>query len=478
MTPFSIPDLALVAPELLLVGVGLLLLGCDLFFVKRRSLLPWITVTGTISSLILLHFSSGAIIFNGMYHVDGYSVFFKSVCLLGVVITVLLSERYLETVKLRQGEYYSLLIFATVGMMAMISAGDLIVVYLGLELMALSVYCLVGLLKHDTRSNEAALKYFLMGAFSSGILLYGISLIYGLTGTTDLTLVAQRLVTLDLLDNRLLIMGLGLVLVAFCFKVATAPFHMWAPDVYEGAPSSITAFMSVAPKAASLAVLGRVFIMGFSDSHVYWGPAIAGIALLSMAIGNIVALSQTSLKRMLAYSSIAHAGYALLGILAASGEGLSATMFYMLTYAFMSMGIFGILILLCNDKRRGEQIDDYRGLAKNNPLLAALMLIFLLSLTGLPPTGGFIGKLYLLIAAIHAGYTWTVVIAMIFSVISAYYYLRVVRYMYTCDPVSESTVAVSPAQAMALALAAIGVIGLGVVPGPILAWASQSLFGV
>lgn len=477
MTPYTLPDLSSVAPELLLIGVGLLLLGVDLFSVKQRYLLPGITFAGILSSMILLHLSSGAIIFNGMYHVDGYSVFFKSVCLVGVLFTVLLSERYLQTVKLHHGEYYSLLIFATVGMMVMISAGDMIVLYLGLELMALSVYCLVGLLKHDTRANEASLKYFLMGAFSSAILLYGISLIYGLTGTTDLMLIAQRIASLELLENQIMAMALGLVLVALCFKVAAAPFHMWAPDVYEGAPTSITAFMSVAPKAASLAVLGRVFIMGFAEIHVYWGPAIAAIALLTMGIGNIVAISQKSLKRMLAYSSIAHAGYALLGILAGSTEGLSAAMYYMLTYAFMSMGTFGIVILLCNDKRRGEQLDDYRGLAKSNPLLAALMLVFLLSLTGLPPTGGFIGKLYLLIAAVHAGYIWTVVIAMIFSVISAYYYLRVIRYMYTCDPVSESTVTASPAQWMALTLAATGVVALGVIPGTAVSWASRSLFG-
>ncbi|MCK5196305.1 MAG: NADH-quinone oxidoreductase subunit N [Desulfobulbaceae bacterium] len=475
-SPITLSSLSFLGPELVLLSVGILLIVVDLFC-KNRLLLPWLTAAGTLVSLVLLFNTSSATVFGNMYVVDGYSVFFKMVCLIGLLFTVLFSECYLETEKLRHGEYYSLLVFSTVGMMAMVSGGDLIVVYLGLELMALSVYCLVGLLKQDSRSNEASLKYFLMGAFSSGLLLYGISLIYGLTGTTDLSVLSQRVVSLDLMGNHAFLVGLGLVLVAFCFKIAAAPFHMWAPDVYEGAPSSITAFMAVAPKAAAFAVLGRVLIMGFGDVHIHWGPLIAFIAVLTMAIGNIAAIAQKSLKRMLAYSSVAHAGYALLGILAGNNEGLSATMNYLFIYAFMNMGAFAILILLCDNKRRGEQLDDYRGLAKTNPLAAALMLVFLFSLAGIPPTAGFIGKFYLLVAAIHAGYIVTVVAAMVFSVISAYYYLRVVRYMYFENAEQETAVSMSPGMTAALVLAMIGMIGMATFPAPILSLAGKSLIG-
>ena len=475
-SPFTLSSLSCMGPELVLLSLGILLIVVDLFF-KNRLLLPWLTAAGTLVALLFLFNTSSATVFGNMYIVDGYSVFFKMVCLVGVLFTVLFSERYLEIERLHHGEYYSLLIFCTVGMMVMVSAGDLIVVYLGLELMALSAYCLVGLLKQDSRSNEASLKYFLMGAFSTGLLLYGISLIYGLTGTTDLSLLSQRIVSLGLMDNHALLVGLGLILVAFCFKLGAAPFHMWAPDVYEGAPSTITAFLAVAPKAAAFAVIGRVLMMGFADVHIHWGPLLALIAVLTMAIGNIAAIAQKSLKRMLAYSSVAHAGYALLGILAGSSEGLSATMNYLFIYAFMNMGAFAILILLCDNKRCGEQIDDYRGLAKTNPLAAALMLIFLFSLAGIPPTAGFIGKFYLLVAAVHAGYIVTVVAAMVFSVISAYYYLRVVRYMYFENPEQEIAVSMSPGMKAALALAMIGMVGMAIIPAPILSFAGKSLIG-
>ncbi|PLX50085.1 MAG: NADH-quinone oxidoreductase subunit N [Desulfobulbaceae bacterium] len=475
---FILTPLAPLAPELLLICLGLLLVVVDLFLGEKRHILPWLAALGTLTGLFLLgngsgHFSDG--LFGGMYILDAYSLFFKVICLIGVLFTVMLSVRYLDTEKMHQGEYYSLLVFAAVGMMVMVSAADMIVLYLGLELMALSVYCLVGLLKSDSRSNEAALKYFLMGAFSSGILLYGISLIYGMTGTTDLQLISQRLTELNLADNTLLFIALGMVLIAFSFKVAAAPFHMWAPDAYEGAPTPITAFMSVGPKAASFAVLGRILLSGFPELHVHWGPLIAGIALLTMATGNILAISQTNIKRMLAYSSIAHAGFALLGILATSNEGVSAIMNYMLIYAFMNMGAFAIIIMLNNRERRGEQLKDYRGLAQTNPVAAALMLIFMFSLTGIPPTAGFIGKFYLFLAAMNAGYTGTVIAAVILSAVSAYYYLRVVRYMYMYDSEKGEAVAMSPSLTAALIFAVIGVIGLGVAPGWVLEMASQSL---
>jgi NADH-quinone oxidoreductase subunit N len=475
--PFTWPALGPIFPEIVLICIGIVLICMDIFAEKQRELLPWMTVVGVITVIAMLAGQESTTGFGGMFVTDSYSLFFKIICLIGVLMTALMSEHYLRVEKSSHGEYYSLMIFAAVGMMVMASAADLIVLYVGLELMALSVYCLVGLLKTDTRANEAAMKYFLLGAFSSAFLLFGMSIIYGMTGTTDIAEIARYTAASNLLGNPTLLAALGMMMAAFCFKVAAAPFHFWAPDVYEGAPTSVTAFMSVGPKAASFAVFGRVLLIGFPGIHDHWGTLLVGIALLTMAIGNITALTQTSIKRMLAYSSIAHAGYALLGVLSGTAAGLSATMNYLLIYAFMNMGTFAILILMCDSDNRRESLDDYKGLAKNNPLAAALMLIFLFSLTGIPPTAGFVGKFYLLKEALAAGYTGTVIGAIFFSAISAYFYLRVVRFMYMCDPEEEVSVRYSPGMAAAICIAFIGVIGLGIMPETILDWAASSLLG-
>ncbi len=474
-TTFTMPALGPIMPEILLVGVALVLIVVDLLYPRNRVLLSQITLMSSLGLIALLLNQQTAVTFGGMFVVDSYSIFFKIICLFGLFVTTLLSDKYLQVEKLRQGEYYSLMMFSVVGMMLMASAADLIVVYLGLELMALSVYCLVGLLKDDPRSNEASIKYFLMGGFSSAILLFGISLLYGMTGTTNLSGIAAYCAESGIMTNPALLAGFALVLSGFCFKVGAAPFHFWTPDIYQGAPTSMTAFMSVAPKAAGFAVLGRFLMTGFPEMHEQWGTIVALIALLSMGVGNIVALSQTNVKRMLAYSSIAHAGYALLGLLAGTAEGSSATMSYLLIYGFMNMGAFAILILLCSSDNRREELDDYKGLAKTNPMAAFLMLIFMFSLTGIPPTAGFIGKFYLLKSALAAGYTYTVLLAVIFSAISAYFYLRLVRYMYMEDPQEEFVATYSPGITVALGISAIGVLWLGILPGSVLSWASRAL---
>ncbi|MEA3466987.1 MAG: NADH-quinone oxidoreductase subunit N [Thermodesulfobacteriota bacterium] len=475
--PFTMPPLGPIMPEILLVCVGLILIIVDLLYPRNRELLSQLTLLACVGLIALLFNQKPASTFGNMFIVDPYSIFFKVICLIGLLMTTLLSGQYLSIEKIRHGEYYSLMIFSVVGMMIMASAADLIVIYLGLELMALSVYCLVGLLKDDFRSNEAAVKYFLMGGFSSAILLFGISLLYGMTGTTDLAGIARYCSEAGILNNPALLTGFALVISGFCFKVGAAPFHFWTPDIYHGAPTSMTAFMSVAPKAAGFAVFGRFLMTGFPELHEQWGTIIAVIALLSMGVGNIVALSQTNIKRMLAYSSIAHAGYALLGLLAGTSEGYSATMTYLFIYGFMNMGAFAIVILLCSADNRRESLEDYKGLAKSNPMAAFLMLIFMFSLTGIPPTAGFIGKFYLLKAALAAGYTYTVIIAVIFSAISAYFYLRLVRYMYMDDPQEEFVAQYSPGLTAALALSTIGVIGMGILPGSFLNLAARSLIG-
>ncbi len=471
------PDLILALPEISLLVLGLVLVAVDIVSRKARIILPWITLAGVSLTALFLADSAGGTAFGGMFISDAYSSFVKIVVLAGVAFTTLISDRYLDTEDMRHGEYYGLMVFSALGMFIMASAADLIVLYLGLELMAFSVYCLVALLKQDPRSSEAAVKYFLMGAFSSAILLYGISLLYGMTGTTDLLAIADAMSAYGLTHNPAALAAVGCILIAFSFKVAAVPFHFWTPDAYEGAPTPITAFMSVGPKVAGFAVLGRVFFTSFYDVEAQWAPLIGVIAFLTMGIGNIVALSQTSIKRMLAYSAIAHAGYALLGVVAGTDEGLSASLNYLLLYTFMNMGAFGILILLCGPGERRETLDDYRGLAKNHPMAAALMLLFMFSLTGIPPTAGFIGKFYLFVSALKEGHTFLVISACIFSAISAFFYLRVVRLMYMEEPDKSFPLSLSPALSVALLIAAVGVIGLGIAPGPVLDMAGSAIMG-
>lgn len=450
------PNLATLMPEIIISVAAMLLLMLDFVF-KEKS---YLALIGALAAGIVLYVmpASYGVTFGGMFISDSYSMYFKLIFIVNLALTLLLSLKYIEREKAEFGEYYSLLLFATVGMMIMASAGDFIVLYLGLELMALSTYILAGIKRHDIKSNEAALKYFLMGAFSSALLLYGISLVYGLTATTDLYRIAEQLKQTEV--SSALLLGMLLIAVAFSFKIAAAPFHMWAPDVYEGAPTSITAFMSVGPKAAGFAVIGRVFYVTFHGLQTDWTAILIGIAILTMAVGNILALVQTNIKRMLAYSSIAHAGYMLLGIIAGTAEGRQSMMTYMLIYAFMNMGAFAVVILL--DK--GEEIKDYEGLAKSRPLVAALMLVFMFSLAGIPPTAGFIGKFNIFMAAIKAGYTWLVVVGVIFSAISAYYYLRVVMNMYMKDATEEAGISPSPSIGLALFISVVMIFVIGLMP--------------
>lgn len=468
-----------VLPELLLIGVGVLLIGLDLFLPRQRQLLPWLTVVGCLAALAMVLGSRPVSAFGGMFITDGYATVFKAICLGGAILTALMSESYRTVAGMRQGEHYSLMLFSLVGMLVMASAGDLITLYLGLELMALPIYAMVGLHKTDRRTSEAAAKYFLLGGFASALLLFGMSLVYGLTGTTDLIRIGELIDTLHLAANPALLAALALIIAGFGFKVAMAPFHLWTADVYEGAPTIVTSFMAVAAKAAGFAVFGRVLLQGLPQLYDHWGPVLAVLAVLTMAVGNITALCQRSLKRMLAYSAIAHAGYALLGLLAGSAEGMAATMTYLFIYLFMNTGAFAVLMLLSRADGGGEALDDCRGLATRSPLVAVLMLVYLFSLTGIPPTAGFVGKFFLLKAAFTAGYTTTVVLAVIFSAISAYFYLRVVRYMYMSEPQQEGAAALrcSPGMLAALTLCLLGVIGLGLFPGPLLGWATWILQG-
>lgn len=476
----TIMDVRPFVPELTLICAGLILILLDLI-VKRKEVIAAVGVAGTIAAMYatykLFGFAQPQNAFFGMFVLDGYSSFFKLIFYLNIILTICISIRYMDLEKASYGEYYALLMFATSGMMIMASAADLIMLYLGLELMALSTYILAGFMRKQPRSNEAALKYFFLGAFSSGFLLYGISLTYGLTGTTNIREIADALYSLDITGNPIVYLGLLFMIVAFGFKIALVPFHMWAPDVYEGAPTSVTAFMSVGPKAAGFAVLGRVLFDAFGSMQVQWTAMLIPLAVITIAVGSIIALSQTNIKRMLAYSSIAHAGYMLLGIIAGTPEGLTSTVNYLMIYTFMNIGAFAIVIMLRSEGFRGENIEDYTGLAKSHPGAAALMLIFMFSLTGIPPTAGFIGKFYIFMEVINAGYTYLAIIAVVFSAVSAFFYLRIVMYMYMKEPTDKVVLSKSPSMSIALAVTAVMVLILGVFPSFLLNLVRASILG-
>ena len=468
-------DLGYIMPEIALTVLALAILLADLFL-KRKETTAMLCI---VSVGIVAYLLSGPMgtAFNGMYVSDGYSTFFKYIFIINIILTILISIKYLKIERVNFGEYYSLMLFATLGMMLMASAGDLIVLYLGLELMALSTYVLAGFIRYDVKSNEAAMKYFLLGAFASAFLLYGTAMIYGLTGTTNLRAISTYIMENGLAANPVLMLSMVLFAVAFSFKIAAVPFHMWAPDAYEGAPTSVTAFMSVGPKAAGFAVLGRVFMVAFSSVKVEWAAVLIPIAILTMGVGNIVALSQTNIKRMLAYSSIAHAGYMLLGIIAGTSDGMASVLNYMLIYGFMNMGAFAVVIMLRSEGFKGDRISDYEGLSKTHPMAAALMLVFMFSLTGIPPTAGFMGKFYIFMSAINAGYTWLVLIAVVFSAVSAYFYLRIVMYMYMKEPKETVELSNSRGLSLALIITAAAVLIIGVLPSAVVNFARIAVAG-
>jgi NADH-quinone oxidoreductase subunit N len=467
-------------PEIIVIAVALLILVLDFFLEKNgKDFLGWLGLAGigVAAAATYRLMGTNGLFFGGTFHLDAFSTFFKFAFYIACGLGILMSIGYLKIENIRRGEYYALMLFATSGMMLMASAGDLITLYLGLELMALSIYILAGFMRRDNRSNEAAIKYLVLGSFSSGIMLYGMSLLYGLSGTTNLTGIMHFLRAADL-TNPIIFAAMIMLVVSFGFKVAAVPFHMWVPDVYEGAPTSVTAFMSAGPKVAGFAVLLRVFLYALAPLQQHSAAILAGLAVLTMAVGNVMALSQTNIKRMLAYSSIAHAGYALVGLAAGGPEGAASVMLYVLIYAFMNMGAFAVVIMLRRAGERGEEITDYAGLGKTNKTAAFLMLIFMFSLTGIPPLAGFMGKFYIFKSAVQAGLVWLAVVGVIFSAISAYFYLRVIMVMYMSEPKEDIHLSTSPSLALALAVSAAAVLYIGILPTRLLDYARASIAGL
>ena len=484
MTPLvNLADLVLAAPEIVITVTGLLVLLLDVAVRGRnRGWLGGVSVVGvTVALGLVLRQTAGparSLAFSGLHVVDNYANFFKVVFLLSTIIVILLSARTLQEQGMAVGEFNALLLFATLGTMLMASAADLLSLFVGLETMAVCTYVLCGFLKWDQRCNEGALKYLLMGVFSTGVVLYGMVLLYGFAGSTNLEAIA-RAIGMGTFSNPALLMAMVLLAAGFGFKIAAVPFHMYLPDMYEGAPTPVVAFMAGAAELAGLAVLVRVFLLAMPGLQADWSLLFWVLAVLTMTIGNLVAIAQANIKRMLAYSTIAHMGYLLIGPVVGSQLGVAAVLFYSLVYACMTIGAFGMVILLARGTVQGDQIDDFTGLAQRSPLAAAIMLLFLLSLTGIPPTAGFVGKFYLFAAAVEAGYIWLVLIAVINSAISLFYYMRVVMVMYMRDlPPQGIALSRSPALYLALFLAAAVTLLLGIFPGPVLEFAKASAAGI
>ncbi len=464
-------DFLYILPELVLTAGALVVLIADVLLPRGSHALTWVTL-GVIGATFLSLFRPvpfyqiHAEVAHGLLAVDQFAFFFKVLFLIAAAITVLMSERYLDVEHASPGEYYFLILCATLGMMIMAGGIDLISIFIGLETMAVSFYILTGFIKPSQRSNEAAVKYFLLGAFSLGILLYGMSLMYGLSGTTSLRAMAEVFgrTHVDQPHNPLLVLAVILVVAGVGFKIAAVPFHMWAPDVYEGAPTPITAFLSVGSKAASFAMLLRIFVEGLPSMSADWRLLFYVLSIVTMTVGNFAALTQTNVKRMLAYSSIAHAGYVLIGVVAGTARGITATLIYLLIYAFMQLGAFAVIVLLRRQDELGDELKDFSGLHVRNPFAAFAMLLFMLSLGGIPPTAGFMGKFWLFSAAIDAGYYWLAVIGVLNSAVSLYYYIRIVVFMYLKKETIGSEPRTSPALALALAAAVVATLVLGVYP--------------
>jgi NADH-quinone oxidoreductase subunit N len=466
-------DLYLLSPEISLLVLALVVILLDLF-IKEKWILGWVSVIGLIVPAIfaLSLWGRNETSFGGALAVDHFSIFFCLLFLFVAALILLSSTEYARKFNAFRAEYYALVLLATTGMMLLASTRELISIFIALELTGISLYVLTGFLK-DPKSSEAGLKYLLLGAVASAVLLYGMALVFGLTGTTHLDGIAASISSQGLLASPALLMGIVLLVAGFGFKIASVPFQMWVPDVYEGAPTPVTAYLSVASKAAGFAIILRVFYEAFGAASLDWGMIFAVIAAITMTVGNIVALAQKNIKRMLGYSSIAQAGYLIIGLAAVTTEGSSSLIFFLACYALTNLGAF-IAIIAISNKINSDEIADYSGMVKRAPLYAIALALCLISLAGIPPTAGFMAKVYIFSAGVNSDLLWLVIIGVINSVISAYYYLRVVRVMFLGEPLSEEKVHASIGLRVALSVACLGVLLLGIYPWMLMKFAENA----
>ncbi len=470
-------DFSLILPELILFAAASIILLLS-FSRKANSTAVILGALGLAGAMVVAssQWNSPGSGFSGMVTLDKFGVIFKMLFCTGSLVSLLIAYRYFQVKNIERPEFYALLLYSTLGMMVMATTTDMIVMFLGLEIMSVPLYVMAGFARHSAQSNEAGVKYFIMGAFATAFLLLGIAFIFGAAKTTDLRVIATDYAYLAARSSGYLLTGVGLVIIGFGFKVAAVPFHAWVPDVYQGAPTPVTAFFSVGPKAAGVAVLLRIFIFGFGAmpnvSTVFWI-----LAVLTMTVGNVLAVRQDNVKRMLAYSSIAHAGYILVGLAAGGSEAVSAAIFYLVGYTMFNLGAFAILSAI--EMRRGGscEFSELTGLGKSNPVLATVLALFMFALTGFPPTVGFFGKLYIFSAAVNAGMIGLVVIGVLNSFVSVYYYLRVIKTSFFDDaPAVTSPVSVAPAIVAAIVITAIGTLLLGIFPGQLLEFSKHALF--
>lgn len=465
-------NIALLTSEIAVVILALLIIIFDLLMPReetRRSL-GYFAVCGLLGIFIynFNQYGTSATVYHGFFLVDNFALFFKQLFMMAMILTLLFSLDYVEKVTRNVGEFYGLLLLGLVGMMVMASANDLLTVFIGLELMSIVFYSLVGFDLASVKSSEAGIKYLILGSSASAVLLYGMSWVYGFTGSIALSQIAARST-----DSPAMLLGLGLIIAGFCFKLSIVPFHMWAPDVYEGAPIPITALLAMSSKAAGFAVLLRVFLIVFADLQAYWLDIVSLLAGISMIFGIVVAIWQTNIKRMLAYSSITQAGYILSGILAVNAAGVKGMLLYAVVYVMANIGAFAVIIAV-QQQCGSDDIDDFAGLSQKSPLLAVVMTVSLLSMAGLPPMAGFVGKMYIFMAITEKGYFWLVILGLVMSMISVYYYMLVVRVMYGKEANYQQKFTASGLLRMVALLSLIATLFIGIYPTPFVALANAA----
>ena len=468
-------NLAAILPAVVLSVFGVGIMVAEPFVAAaKKSILGWVALIGIAGALLSVGpmTANAGLWYSNLWIVDNYSAFFHVVFLLISGLTILASIDYLEREQINHPEYFALILFATAGMMMMSGSNELMMVFIGIEVLSIATYVLAGFRRTDLKSNESAMKYFLLGSFSSAFFLYGVALIFGATGSTNLTAIGDALRVGDV-QFTLVHLSAAMMLIALCFKVAVAPFHIWAPDVYEGAPTPVTGFMSVGPKAAGFAVFLRVFMTAFPAIQDRWLSLIGIVAALTMIVGNVVAVSQKNIKRMLAYSSIAHAGYIAVAFASGSQRGVSSALFYTMAYSLTNLGAFAVITILGRSGDRLTEISDYAGLGTKRPGLAALLTLFLLSLAGIPGTAGFAGKFFIFRASVESGLVSLTVIGVLTTVVSFYYYLYVIVQMYMKEPMEEfSDLRLAIGLKIALLIAAAGTLYLGILPTRLLDWST------
>jgi NADH-quinone oxidoreductase subunit N len=482
-------DTSALAPFLIVAAGALILLLLDLFVPpERRAILGYFAVGTTLVAIgaCVPLWDNERTAFAEMVAVDNFGLFVIIIALASTALALLLAIDYIEKQEINFGEYYPLVLFTASGMLLMVMANDLVMIFIGLEVLSIGLYILAGFARGNARSEESAIKYFLLGSFSLGFLVYGASLVYGMTGSTNFAVIGDQLRNADLQSNPILLAGLAMILVGFAFKLALAPFHAWTPDVYSGAPTSVTAFMSVGTKVATFAALLRMVLIAMPELRVDWAPTLWALAVVTMIVGNLAAVTQRNIKRMLAYSSIGQAGYILVAVVAAerptvTNEAVTSILFYLLAYTFMNLGAFAVVIALAQGGRERLDLDtDYAGLARRHPFLAGMLALFMLSLGGIPPTAGFVGKLLVFRAAVDAGYWPLALVGVLTSVIALGFYLRVVIVMYTREPDEYADLAptrVPVPLAAVLGICVLLTLQLGILPALSLGFAERAILG-